>query len=68
MFFFINIDENLLKEAKELLGMDNTSEVVKEALIDKISSESQFQLSKLGGYDPDFERPQLKKPKNNDTF
>lgn len=49
MFLFINIDENLLREAKELLGMNNTSEVVKEALIDKISSESQFQLSKLGG-------------------
>ena len=63
MFFFINIDENLLKEAKELLGIDNTSEVVKEALIDKISSESQFQLSKLGGYDPDFGRHQLKEPK-----
>lgn len=65
MFFFINIDENLLKEAKELLGMNNTSEVVNEALIDKISSESQFQLSKLGGYDPDFGRHQLnpKKPK-----
>lgn len=53
---FVTFDEELLKEAKKLLGITNNSQVVKLALLDRISAEAQNKLAKLGGYDPNFGR------------
>ncbi len=54
MRMLLKIDEELLREAKNLLGTKNTSRVIQEALIDRISSEAQKRLAELAGYDPDF--------------
>lgn len=50
----LKLDEKMLKEAKKLLGVRNTSEVVRLALADRISAEAQRRLAELGGSDPDF--------------
>ncbi len=51
---FIKLNEELLKEAKKLLGIKSTSEIVRRALLDRISAEAQNKLATLGGNDPNF--------------
>lgn len=53
---FINLGKKLLKEAKKLTGVKSTSEVIRLALLDRISAEAQNRLAALGGYDPNFGR------------
>lgn len=53
---FIKLDKKLLQEAKKLTGANSTSEVIRIALLDRISAEAQNRLAALGGYDPNFGR------------
>ena len=41
----LKLDEKMLKEAKKLLGVKNTSEVVRHALADRISAEARRRLA-----------------------
>jgi Arc/MetJ family transcription regulator len=53
----ITIDDELLKDAKEFSGIENTSSVVGEALRWFVAREAGKRLAALGGTMPDFEAP-----------
>lgn len=48
----LNIDENLVDEAKRLTGMKERTEVIHEGLRALISRESARRLARLGGSEP----------------
>lgn len=48
----ITIDDDLIKKAKEYAGLEETSAVIREALISFIHVEAGRRLAKLGGSDP----------------
>lgn len=51
---FIKLNKRLVKEAKKLTGAKSTSEVIRLAILDRISAEAQNRLVALGGFDPNF--------------
>ena len=48
----VNIDENQLKKARKLTGINDVSEVLNEGLRSLIGRESARRLAALGGSDP----------------
>ena len=47
------IDDNLLEEARRLTGLQETTAVMREALMALIERESARRLARLGGSEPD---------------
>lgn len=50
----ITIDDELLIDAKELTGLQETSAIVKKALTLLVQNEAARRLAFLGGTEPDF--------------
>jgi Arc/MetJ family transcription regulator len=53
----INLDDHLLAQAKDLIGVKEKSALVNEALTALIQRESARRLAKLGGSRPDLQVP-----------
>ena len=58
----LNIDDELLASAKELTGLTETSVVIRRALADLVSRESQRRLMLLKGTLPDLQAPPRRRP------
>ena len=48
----VTIDDQLLKDAKDYSGLEETSAVIREALRSLVAREAGIRLAKLGGSDP----------------
>ena len=53
----LNLDEELLDEARRLTGLAEKTALVREALRALIERESAQRLARLGGTEPDLEAP-----------
>ena len=53
----ITIDDELLADAKEFSGIQDTSALVREALTLLVQREAAQKLIELGGSEPDFKAP-----------
>ncbi len=51
------IDDKLLAEAKKSTGIENTADLVSEALTALVQREAGRRLAKLGGSQPDLKAP-----------
>lgn len=58
----INIDEKLLQEAQRLTGTQERTALIHEGLRALIARESARRLARLGGSDPDLQRPPRRRP------
>lgn len=58
----VTIDDDLIRSAKEYAGMDETSAVIREALVSFVQREAGKRLVRLGGSDPDAELPPRSRP------
>jgi len=53
----INLDDDLVREAQRLTGMEERTALVREALRALIERESARRLARLAGSDPDVQAP-----------
>ena len=53
----INLDDDLLEEARKLSGIDERTSLLREALRALIQRESARRLARLGGSQPEMELP-----------
>jgi len=58
----VNIDEQLLKEAQRIAGVDGYSALLHEGLRALIERESARRLVQLGGSEPEREAPPRRRP------
>ncbi|NKN37887.1 type II toxin-antitoxin system VapB family antitoxin [Agrobacterium sp. a22-2] len=64
----ITIDDQLLADAKEFTGIQETSAVMKEALTALVKREARRRLIALGGNEPDFAVPPRRRWNPDGTF
>jgi Arc/MetJ family transcription regulator len=58
----IDLDERLLKAAREMTGIQDSAALVHEGLRALVTRESAKRLARLGGSDPDLQRPRRRRP------
>lgn len=58
----INVDDELIEEARESTGIDGISALVSVALTALVQREAARRLAKLGGTMPDLEVPPRRRP------
>ena len=58
----INVDEELIEEARRLTGIEGQSALFKEGLTALVQREAARRLVKLGGTMPDLEVPPRRRP------
>ncbi len=58
----INVDQELIEEARQLTGIDGQSALFKEGLVALVERESARRLIALGGTMPDLEVPRRRNP------
>lgn len=64
----ITIDDELLADAKEFSGIEETSSVIRKALMLLIQHEAAERLIKLGGSVPDAEAPPRRRWNRDGTW
>lgn len=58
----LTLDDELLADARELSGINETPALVREALTQYIQLESSRRLARLGGSQPDLQVPPRRRP------
>jgi Arc/MetJ family transcription regulator len=58
----VTLDDDLLDEARELTGLTERSQVLREALKALVERESARRLARLGGSQPDFVAGRRRRP------
>ncbi len=58
----VTLDDELLKTATELSGIDGAAALLREALRALIQREAALRLARLGGSDPNAEAPPRRNP------
>jgi Arc/MetJ family transcription regulator len=57
----IDLDDSLIEAARRLTGIQNTAALVHEALHTLVRHESAKRLARLGGSDPQLQRPRRRR-------
>jgi Arc/MetJ family transcription regulator len=60
----VNLDDELLDEARRLTGMSGRTAIIHEALRALVQRESARRLAKLGGSEPSLRLPPRRRPKD----
>jgi Arc/MetJ family transcription regulator len=58
----INLDERLIEEAQRMTGTQERNALIHDGLRALIARESAKRLARLGGSDPQLERPRRRRP------
>jgi len=59
----VTLDDELIAEAQAMTGLQQSSALIREALIALIQRESARRLVRLGGSQPDLKMPRRRRPK-----
>jgi Arc/MetJ family transcription regulator len=59
----VTLDDELVRDARELTGLNETSALVRAALTALVEREAARQLARLGGIAPDFVAGRRRRPK-----